>query len=154
MSDHAEQAIKSTSKRMSVGTIRTITKVHKFLRALTGNRLLNTLGGDEVCFVEMTGAKSGRTLNVPLMYVPHNDSVLLVASQGGNDRNPVWYHNLVQNPNVKIEHRGKVRELKARLATSEEKTSLWPVCDAAYAPFAEYRQFTDREIPIFVCEPV
>lgn len=147
------EAAKDNAKRMSVGTIRAITKVHKFLRALTGNRLLNTLGGDEVCFVEMTGAKSGRKLNVPLMYVPQGENVLLVASQGGNDRNPVWYHNLIKNPFVKIEHRGNVRQLKARLATAEEKTSLWPICDAAYAPFAEYRQFTDRDIPIFVCEP-
>jgi F420H(2)-dependent quinone reductase len=153
MSSTTEDIAKKTSKRMSVRTIKTITKIHKFLRGLTGGRILNTLGGDEVCFVAMTGAKSGRSLNVPLMYVPYKEGVLLVASQGGNPNNPVWYHNLAKNPDITVEHRGKHMKLRARLASAEEKANLWPICDAHYAPFADYRSFTDRDIPIFVCEP-
>ncbi|MGR8949462.1 MAG: nitroreductase/quinone reductase family protein [Gammaproteobacteria bacterium] len=153
MSSHVETSTKRTVERMSVRTIKIITKIHKFLRGLTGNRFMNTLGGDEVCFVKMSGAKSGRSLNVPLMHIPHGENVLLVASQGGNDKNPVWYHNLVKHPEVSIEHRGNHKSLVARLASREEKNALWPVCDAAYAPFADYRKFTDRDIPIFVCEP-
>ncbi|MFT4583586.1 MAG: hypothetical protein ACI915_003320 [Gammaproteobacteria bacterium] len=84
MSSTTEVIAKKTSKRMSVRTIKTITNIHKFLRSLTGGRMLNTLGGDEVCFVAMTGAKSGHFLNVPLTYVPYEEGVLLVASQGGN----------------------------------------------------------------------
>lgn len=153
MSSDTAQSVSPNSKRVSVRTIKIFTKAHKLLRAITGTRFLNTLGGDEVCFVKMTGAKSGRSLTVPLMYVPHGENVLLVASQGGNDKNPVWYHNLVKHPDIAIEHRGKTKDYTARLALSDEKGMLWPVCDAAYAPFAEYRQFTDREIPIFICEP-
>lgn len=153
MATNIEDSTVPKSKRMSVGTIKAITKVHKFLRRLTGSRWLNTLGGDEVCFVTMTGAKSGRTLEIPLMYVPHGDDVLLVASQGGNEKNPVWYHNLVKHPQVSVEHRGKRVDLTSRLASAEEKVELWPVCDSSYAPFADYRLFTERDIPIFVCEP-
>ncbi|MFT4560950.1 MAG: deazaflavin-dependent oxidoreductase (nitroreductase family) [Gammaproteobacteria bacterium] len=153
MSSTTEDVAKKTSKRLSVGTIKTITKVHKFLRGLSGGRILNTLGGDEVCFVAMTGAKSGRALNVPLMYVPFEEGVLLVASQGGNPNNPVWYHNLVKNPDITVEHRGKKMVLRARQASAEEKVALWPICDSHYAPFADYRGFTDRDIPVFVCEP-
>ena len=50
--------------------LKTMTRVHVFLHRLSGGRLFNKLAGDEVCFVTMTGAKSGRRLTIPLMYVP------------------------------------------------------------------------------------
>ena len=133
--------------------IKAMTRTHLFLHRLSGGRLFNKLGGDDVCFVEMIGAKSGRELTVPLMYVPHEDGVLLVASQGGADRNPVWYGNLVKHPDIHVTHRGVRKQLRARLATPEEKPALWPICDRHYAPYADYRERTTRDIPIFVCEP-
>jgi len=42
-------------------------------------------------------------------------------------------------------------KLRARLASADEKAELWPTCDAHYAPFADYRKRTDRDIPMFVC---
>lgn len=131
--------------------LKTITRIHVFLHRISGG--LNKLGGDEVCFVTMTGARSGRRITVPLMYVPYQDGVLLVASQGGAPRNPVWYRNLVAHPEIEVEHRGRRMSLRARLAEPSEKDALWPICDRHYAPYAEYRARTSREIPIFVCEP-
>ncbi len=133
--------------------MKAFTRTHVLLHRLTGGRLFNKLSGDEVCFVTMTGAKSGRTLTIPLMYVPHAEGVLLVASQGGAPKNPVWHRNLVKHPDIQVNHRGRRMKLRARLATPEEKPALWPVCDQHYAPYAEYRERTDRDIPIFVCEP-
>ena len=132
--------------------LKTMARLHVFLHRLTGGGL-NRLGGDEVCFVTMTGAKSGRTLTIPLMYVPHGDGVLLVASLGGAPKNPLWYHNLVKHPDIEVEHRGTRLELRARQAEPGEKAELWPVCDSHYAPYAEYRARTTRDIPVFVCEP-
>ena len=134
--------------------IKSMTKTHVFLHRLTGGRMFNTLQGDEVCFVTMTGAKSGRTITIPLMYVPYEGGVLLVASQGGAPRNPVWYGNLAKHPDIEVSHRGERKKLRARLATTEEKPTLWPICDRHYAPYADYRARTERDIPIFVCEPV
>lgn len=133
--------------------LKAITRTHVFLNRLTGGRWFNTLGGDEVCFVTMTGAKSGRRITNPLMYVPYGQGVLLVASQGGAPKNPVWYNNLVKTPEIEVRHRGRTMRLRARLATAAEKPALWPLCDARYAPFADYRARTTRDIPIFVCEP-
>jgi deazaflavin-dependent oxidoreductase (nitroreductase family) len=87
------------------------------------------------------------------MYVPYGDGVLLVASLGGAPRNPVWYRNLVKHPEIVVTHRGRRMKLRARLATSQEKPGLWPLCDQHYAPYADYRKRTTRDIPIFVCEP-
>ncbi len=134
--------------------LKTMTKTHVFLHRLTGGRMFNQLAGDDVVFITMTGAKSGKTITIPLMYVPYQEGVLLVASQGGAPKNPVWYNNLVKHPDLEANHRGRKMKLRARLATAEEKPALWPICDEHYAPFADYRARTDRDIPIFVCEAV
>jgi deazaflavin-dependent oxidoreductase (nitroreductase family) len=133
--------------------MKAVTRLHVSLNRLTGGRLFNTFGGDEVCFVTMKGAKSGRTLTIPLMYVPYREGLLLVASQGGAPKNPVWYHNLVKHPEIVVSHRRRRMKLRARLADPDEKPELWPICDQHYAPYADYRKRTTRDIPIFVCEP-
>ena len=130
-----------------------LTKSHVFLNRISGGKHFNTIKGDEVCFVTMTGAKSGKRITIPLMYVPYEDGVLLVASKGGAPRNPVWYNNIVKNPELKVRHRGKTISVSAQLATIDEKNTLWPICDAHYAEYADYRNQTEREIPIFVCKP-
>ena len=133
--------------------LKTMTRAHVLLHRLTGGRWFNRLGKDDVCFVTMTGAKSGRRLTIPLMYVPYREGLLLVASQGGAPKHPVWYHNLVKHPEIDVNYRGNRTRLRTRLASPEEKPELWPRCDQYYAPYAEYRKRTTRDIPIFVCEP-
>ncbi len=132
--------------------LKTMTRLHVFLHRLTGGGL-NKLGGDDVCFVTMTGAKSGRTRTIPLMYVPHAEGVLLVASQGGAPKNPIWYNNLVAHPDIEVEQGGRRMLLRARQVDAEEKAKLWPICVHNYAPFEDYQQRTDRDIPVFNCQP-
>jgi len=150
MADQVQQGPEDVPPRWIV---KFITRAHLFLNRITGGKAFNTLSGDEVCFVTMTGAKSGRTITVPLMYVPHGEGVLLVASQGGAPKNPVWYNNIAANPDIEVRHRNRTMKLRARLAGPEEKPALWPVCDSHYAPFVDYRARTSRDIPIFICEP-
>ena len=127
------------------------THLHVLMHRLTGG--CNTLGKlGEVCFVTLAGAKSGRKRVIPLMYVPHGQDLLLVASLGGAPKNPLWYYNLVKHPDVVVEHRGKRGRYRAWLAESTEKAALWPICDRHYGPYADYRTRTTRDIPIFVCE--
>ena len=133
--------------------MKAMTRTHVFLHRLSGGQRFNTLNGDEVCFVAMKGAKTGRPITIPLMYVPHRGGVLLVASLGGAPKNPVWYHNLVAHPEIEVRHRAETMLLRARLARADEKPALWPICDACYAPYAQFRTRTTRDIPIFVCEP-
>jgi deazaflavin-dependent oxidoreductase (nitroreductase family) len=101
----------------------------------------------------MTGRKSGRSLTTPLMYTAHGDDVLLVASLGGAPRNPVWYYNLVANPDITIQVGADKRRMRARQASAEEKALLWPVVVASYPSFDAYRQKTDRDIPLMICSP-
>lgn len=110
-------------------------------------------GGAPVCLVTMTGRKSRREITIPLIYTPDGEDVLLVASQGGMPRHPVWYHNIAANPNVTIQVGSEAREMVARQATDEEKRERWPRLLSVYPAFDEYQRRTDRNIPVFICSP-
>jgi deazaflavin-dependent oxidoreductase (nitroreductase family) len=114
---------------------------------------MGTFADKDICVVRMRGAKSGAWRDVPLMYVPNDEGVLLVASLGGAPQNPVWYHNLVANPDIDVTVKGTTRRLRARRATPQEKQALWPLCVAAYPPYEDYQKKTTRDIPVFICEP-
>jgi F420H(2)-dependent quinone reductase len=124
-----------------------------FVNRFSGGRLGNKRQGHDVCFVTMTGAVTGRILTKPVMYVPYRDGVLLVASLGGASKNPAWYRNIITHPDIEVRHRGRAMRLRARLATETERSLLWPICDAAYPQYADYRSRTSRAIPILVCQP-
>lgn len=114
---------------------------------------MNKLGGYYICIVTMTGAKSGKHRTIPLMYVPYKDGVLLVASQGGSPKNPTWFYNLVAHPHIQVEQGGRKMSLVARRLSPEEKAELWPTCVKYYAPYETYQKRTQRDIPVFLCEP-
>jgi deazaflavin-dependent oxidoreductase (nitroreductase family) len=103
--------------------------------------------------VTMKGAKSGKLRDIPLMYVPYRDGVIVVGSQGGAPRSPVWVKNLQANPDVTVRCVGKTLELRARQVDEAEKAQLWPICVQHYREYADYQARTDRSIPVFVCEP-
>jgi deazaflavin-dependent oxidoreductase (nitroreductase family) len=78
---------------------------------------------------------------------------VLVASQGGRATNPMWYLNLVANPRVTFRTKSGLHELTARDATDPERDEYWPKLDAMYPDFVNYRSYTDRKIPIVICDP-
>ena len=99
------------------------------------------------------GRRSGKPRTAPLIYLADGDNIVLVASKAGMSRHPVWYLNLVANPEVEVQIGSEVRKLRARTASDEEKTKLWPRLNAVYSSYDDYQARTDRKIPVFVCEP-
>ena len=79
--------------------------------------------------------------------------IVLVASRGGDDRNPAWLHNLQAHPAVEIELDGRTRPMTARVADAAERAELWPRIVADHANYASYQSKTDREIPVVVLDP-
>jgi F420H(2)-dependent quinone reductase len=103
--------------------------------------------------VTTTGRKTGEPRTTPTLYLRDGDRVILPASFGGRDANPGWYHNLQSNPKVQVQIRREHRDLIARDATDEERKRLWPKLVRMYPPYRNYREATDRVIPLVVCEP-
>lgn len=100
-----------------------------------------------------TGRKTGKTRKTPLVRVPHGDGYLVVASMGGQPTHPVWYLNLVANPEVHLQDGAERRAYRARVAGDGEHDELWEVAVAAYADYAEYQERCERRIPVVVLEP-
>ena len=79
--------------------------------------------------------------------------MVLVASKGGDDRDPDWYRNLIAQPDIELTMAGQRRPMRARRASPQEKAELWPRVVAAYAGYGGYQRRTERDIPLVICEP-
>lgn len=110
--------------------------------------------GLPIVVVTMVGHKSGKVRKVPVMRVVHDGKYAIVASKGGAPEHPGWYHNLVANPRVDIQDGPEPAPYEVRIVTGEERAVWWERSVAAYPPYAEYQEKTDREIPVFVASPV
>jgi len=107
-----------------------------------------------VVVVTSLGARSGKIRKTPLMRVEHYGRYALVASQGGAPDNPTWYYNLVNHPQVEIQDGPVRQDMTVRILDGEEKAVWWQRCVAAFPDYADYQEKTDRQIPVFVAEPV
>lgn len=100
-----------------------------------------------------TGRRSGEPRVSPLLYLRDGNRIVLIASKGGADKNPMWYLNLKADPNVTVQIRDEVLDLVARDATEEERSDYWPKVVQMYSSFDDYQSWTDRVIPVVICDP-
>ena len=130
-----------------------MTRAHVWLYRTSQGHLGKTFAGAVCCLVVMTGRKSGKKREIPLIFIPDGDDVILIASQGGMDKHPTWYWNLVADPNIEVIVAGSTRRMVARLADDAAKAERWPKAVAVYPDFDQYQARTDRDIPLFICSP-
>jgi deazaflavin-dependent oxidoreductase (nitroreductase family) len=148
------QPIKDTQVPVVRFFMRWATRLNVAVFRASKGRLMNKfIGGYPVCIVTTTGAKSGKTRRIALIHLPHGENKLLVASQGGMKRNPVWYHNIVAHPDILIMVDGEEKAYRACQVSNDEKRELWPQLLSLYPGFDEYQARTDRNIPVFSCVP-
>jgi deazaflavin-dependent oxidoreductase (nitroreductase family) len=133
---------------------RGVTGFHRAVLRASGGRVAGRIAGMPVVVLETVGRKSGETRQTMLTApVVDGETVVLVASYGGDSRHPAWYLNLTANPDVTIELAGERRAMRARTATAEEKAALWPRIVRAYRGYAGYQKRTDRDIPVVLLSP-
>lgn len=99
------------------------------------------------------GHRTGKPHTAPLYFAEHDGAYLIIASKGGDDRDPVWYRNLVANPAVEVRIRERVFPATARTASPEEKARLWPLLAGPMPFYDEYQQRAGRDIPLVILEP-
>ena len=118
-----------------------------------GTTLLDT--GMPVIIVTNRGRKTGAIRKTPLMRVADGKNYVLIASQGGAPKHPLWYHNLKADPNVEIRDETEVYSMRVReVVDADERQRLWKLAVQAYPPYQDYQENTDRVIPVLVAEPV
>ena len=134
--------------------IKWMSKINTFLyRRSDGEGFGSNFQGIPVALLTTTGRKSGEPRVSPLYFHRDGDTVAVAASKGGSDRNPMWYLNIKANPKVQVQIKKEVFDLTARDATDEERAKYWPRLVEMYPTYNDYQSWTDRVIPLVVCEP-
>jgi deazaflavin-dependent oxidoreductase (nitroreductase family) len=117
------------------------------------NTLLDT--GLPIIIVTTKGNKSGAIRKSPVMRVEHDGAYALVASKGGAPTHPEWYFNLVAAPkDVRLQDGPEPFGVSVREVSGDERATWWERAVAAYPPYAEYQERTDRQIPVLVATPI
>ena len=118
----------------------------------TDGREANDLEGRPIILLTTVGAKSGMLRKTALMRVEHEGVYAVVASLGGAPKHPVWYYNVVTNPEVELQDGPNKKDMVARELSGDERAEWWQRCVEAWPDYAKYQTKTDREIPVFVME--
>jgi deazaflavin-dependent oxidoreductase (nitroreductase family) len=127
--------------------------LHATLIRRTGGKVGGNFRGAPVLLLKTVGRKSGQERTSPLLFLRDGADLVVVASYGGDDRSPAWFHNLVANPEVSAEVQGKTVHLRATVADPATKARLWPELLTMYKTYDSYQKKTDREIPVVVLSP-
>ena len=110
--------------------------------------------GVTTLLLTFTGRKSGLKRTIPIIYTAVGKSCVIIASKGGAPTHPLWYLNLLENPNVEVQVKDKVFNAVARTAPSPEREEIWAKCVANWPNYDVYQSRTERQIPVVVLDPV
>lgn len=119
-----------------------------------GGKVGGHFSGRPILLLHTTGAKSQQERISPTAYVRDGERYIVIASNGGQDTNPNWYHNLVTYPQVTIEVGGETIQTQAAVAEEPERTRLYDKMVEVMPGFGDYRVKTKRKIPVVVLTPV
>ena len=131
-------------------------RVHRMVLGLSGGRIGGKVSGMPVLELTTTGRRSGlpRTTVLSSPY-QEGTTMVLVASRGGDDRDPAWFLNLRDNPEVTVSMQGQPpQRMRAEVAGPDERARLWPLLTAAHSNYAGYQKKTTREIPVVLVRPI
>jgi deazaflavin-dependent oxidoreductase (nitroreductase family) len=129
-------------------------KLHTVLYRWSGGRVGHRTGPVSNLLLTATGRKSGEKRTCPLTYLEDGGRYVLIASNGGNDKHPVWYLNLKAQPHASIEVGPKKLDVVASTAAGEERARLWSAAVRMNPQYATYEGITSREIPVVILTPV
>jgi deazaflavin-dependent oxidoreductase (nitroreductase family) len=126
------------------------TAIYRATNGLIGHRFP---GAPPMLLLDHVGARSGVKRTSPLVYGRDGESLVLIASKGGYPKNPAWLHNLVANPDTRVQVGSQIRNVRAHVAEGAERERLWKLMVGLYSGYDGYRKRTDREIPVVVLDP-
>lgn len=132
---------------------RMITDANAILLKISKGRMGNSFLGVPVLLLTTIGRKSGKPRTRPLYYLEDGGNLVLVASNAGTSTDPAWLLNIKANPNVTVELDGKVLQMRARIATPEEKNELWPKLMALFPTWQMMEDRSVRTFKVVILEP-
>jgi deazaflavin-dependent oxidoreductase (nitroreductase family) len=137
------------SKRLSKRT----SDLHIWLYRRSGGLLGGKVGKLPILLLTTTGRKSGQQRTIPLSYLTDGPNYVVIGSNSGREKPPLWYLNLQSNPEATIQVKNSVKKVVAREATPEEHERLWAELISKARQYANYQRTTSRRIPVVILEP-
>ena len=129
------------------------TSAHAGVYRASGGKLGGSMGKSPVLLLNTVGRKTGVERTTPLLYAKDSEDYAIVASYGGAPKHPDWFLNLQANPETSIEVGGRKINVRAEVATPEDKPRLWAKLTEMYPTYDDYQKKTDREIPVVILHP-
>ena len=133
--------------------MRAMSRAHVWLYRRTGGRLGGRwrVGsafprGVPVLLLTTIGRRTKKARTTPLLYLEDGARYAVVGSQGGLPKDPLWLGNVKASPDVEVQIGARLRPMRARVASPEERSELWPRLVTHYADFAMYQAWTERQI--------
>ncbi len=146
-------ATPSTRDRLFRVVGKSIGGLHRSVYRATGGRIGGHFQGMSILLLTTTGRKTGQPRTNPLAYVRDGDNIVVIASNGGQQRSPAWWLNLKHTPTASIEIGRERQAVTARRALGDEHTRLWNEVTGRFPAYAKYQQKTTRQIPVVILEP-
>jgi len=131
-------------------TIRWISALHEFWYRLSDGWIGSNVMGAPILLLDTTGRKTGRRYTTPLLYLNDGDHLIVIASNGGSDRDPAWWRNLRAAPQVEVQVQNKRKRVRAEAAQGDERARLWAKITSRYPVYRSYERRTTRQIPVVV----
>lgn len=125
---------------------------HKRLYRWSGGRIGARMANLPVLLLETVGRRTGAPRTNALTYLPRGEDCIVVASLLGEPKHPAWYLNLVARPEVFVQVGRRRYAARAREAEGSERETIWDELVAVSPDYAQYRDRTERRIPIVVFE--
>jgi deazaflavin-dependent oxidoreductase (nitroreductase family) len=127
--------------------------IDRWMIPLSRGRLKVAMG-QPILLLHTRGARSGEPRTTPLLYTPHDDTFLIVASKAGAEHNPAWYHNLLAHrDDVAVEIGATRIAVSPRVAEGAEREALWELVNDNYNGYDTYQMRAGRRlIPIVVLD--
>ena len=143
-------ATTSIRVRLRRRAIKTIGRAHLAVYRATGGRVLGTVAGMPVLLLSTIGRRSGKRRTTPLTFFRDGDDLVVIASNGGDDRPPAWLRNIEQDSRATVQIGADRSAVTAAIAPEEVRARLWPEITATYEGYAAYQARTTRTIPVVV----
>ncbi|OFX27923.1 MAG: hypothetical protein A2Z07_08015 [Armatimonadetes bacterium RBG_16_67_12] len=134
--------------------LRWLRNTHRWIYRFSRGRILGRLVGLPVLLLTTVGRKSGKARTTPLTYLPHGRAFVVVASNGGRPRHPVWFLNLLVTPRAEVMVGARHLRVAGREAADEERARLWAEIVRRWPGYTRYERRTTRRIPVVVLEPM
>lgn len=138
---------------LKLRVVNVFTRLNVIAYRASRGRVGGQMGKARLCILHTVGRKSGKPRETPLFYLADGDKVVLVASAGGRETAPAWFHNLRAMDAAEVEILGRRTRMTPLVASGEERAQYWSRVNEIYPDYDAYQERTDREIPVVVMSP-